>query len=236
MDTPGFKYLEDIERYLDGVMSDEEHTAFEQRLKNEPELSREYDLIKILVRQVIQSGSIRNKTPYIEKKAYSSFLIYRIAASIILAIGLMSYYIYTIRASSAKKMVAQYWQKDNGQMILLGNERTTTMTKAIIAYKTCHYEDALREYKAIQQTDTAIFYEGLCEFQLGKDARPEMKRVTENNYSIYQARAKYYLMLLCILYDQKIQAKSLLKELEQVSDHPYKEQIMELSKEQYFKY
>jgi len=244
MDAHELNHFEEIERYLDGEMTDQEKLAFEQRLTDEPLLKQEFDVLNSVVMQIqiskreelkslLQKADQELDEKPITRTSGVRFWRYAIAASITLMIGLTVFLFYNNQPINREKLVAAYWQKDNGLPVLMGDSNAN-LANAMTAYKNGNYDYAFSQFEALQQTDTVLYYEGLCSFELRKDAITFIKEVADNNNSVFQAKAKYYLMLLYVKADKKEAAIKLLRELIQVTDHPYREEILKLSKESYF--
>ena len=244
MDAPELKHFEEIERYLDGEMTDQEKLAFEQRLTNEPLLKQEYDVLNSVVNQVqnskreelkslLQKADLELDDKPINRPSGVLFWRYAIAASITLMISLSIFYYYNSKVDNREKLVAAYWQKDKGLPVLMDENSNASLDNAMTAYKSGNYDYAFSQLEALTQTDTVLYYEGLCSFELKKDATTYIKPVAENSSSVFQAKAKYYLLLLYIKADKKVDAVKLLNELLKETEHPYREQILRLSQEPY---
>ena len=245
MDAHELKHLEEIERYLDGEMTDQDKLAFEQRLTTEPILKQEYDVLNSVVNQVQSSKREELKSllqkadlelddkPIIQPKGVL-FWRYAIAASITMMIGITVFYYYSNnKVDNREKLVAAYWQKDNGLPVLMDEKSNASLDNAMTAYKSGNYDYAFSQLESLTQTDTVLYYEGLCSFELKKDATTYILHVAENNSSVFQAKAKYYLLLLYIKADKKEDVVKLMNELLKEADHPYRDQIMKLSQEPY---
>ena len=156
------------------------------------------------------------------------------AASVMLMLGLTVFYYYNTRLDNREKLVAAYWQKDNGLPVMMDENSNASFDNAMTTYKSGEYEYAFNQLQALKQTDTVLYFEGLCSFELKKDAVTYIKPVAENNNSVFQAKAKYYLMLLYVRDGKRDEAIKLLNDLLNEADHPYREQILKLSHEGYF--
>jgi hypothetical protein len=244
MDAYELKHLEEIERYLDGEMTDQERLAFEQRLTTEPLLKQEYDVLSSVIKQVqnskrdelkslLQKADLELDDKPVSQPKGILFWRYAIAASITLMIGLSVFYYYNSKVDNREKLVAAYWKKDNGLPVLMDEKSNASLDNAMTAYKGGNYDYAFSQFEALTQTDTVLYYEGLCSFELKKDATTYIKPLAENNRSVFQSKAKYYLLLLYIKADKKQDAINLLNELLKDTDHPYREQILKLSQEPY---
>ena len=89
-------------------------------------------------------------------------------------------------------------------------------------------------FKQIPTSDTVVFYTALCMSELKQDAGSRFQAVAKDRSSVFRDKAKYYLLLLNIRDNHKVEAKKLLKELQANKNHPYHTVIRNLSSEAYF--
>jgi hypothetical protein len=238
------KYFERIESYFDKEMSEQERILFEKELGTNEDLKQEFAVYTAIVEEVKQKkrSELKAKLEQADKELDNPFQIkpvsgqrfwrYSLAACITLMISLSIGYLYLNRISN--KLVAAYWQRDTGLPVMMNGDSNAPFDNAMTAFKSGDYAYAFAQFEHLQQTDTILYYEGLCSFELKGDAANYMKPVAENRNSIFQAKAKYYMILLYISAEKKEEARKLLSELRMDTEHPYKEQIEKLSKETYF--
>jgi hypothetical protein len=249
------KYLEEIERYLDGEMTAEEIILFEQGLIDEPQLKQEYDVLNAVVKEVRESKKRElkallnevdkeldnNKPNNIEPNTYKTtplfptFLKYAIAASVLFMIGVSVFWLINQSGSNREKLVADYWQKDAGLPVMMGESDAVKFDNAMSDYKSGKYNEALNLFKQIPASDTVLYYSALCMSELKQDATNQFQIVADNQSSVFQDKAKYYLLLLNIKADKKTKASKLMNELLGNKNHPYYSSIEKLSNEAYFK-
>jgi hypothetical protein len=258
MDAHELKYFEEIERYLDGEMTDQERIQFEQRLIAEPLLKKEYDVLSAIVYEVGESKKrelkamlqnvdeeLDNVTPSNSvnkhkaiKKSLSEgrhFWNYAIAACVTLLVGISIIWLVNHADADREKLVAQYWQKDAGMPVMMGESDAVKFDNAMSEYKAGKYSEAFILFKQIPSSDTVVYYTALSMSELKQDATTQFKIVAKQQNSVFQDKAKYYLLLLHIKADKKTEAQNLLNDLLTNKNHPYYTFIEKLSSEAYFK-
>ncbi len=255
MDAHELKYFEEIERYLDSEMTERERVLFEQRLIEEPLLKQEFDVLSAVVRQVSESkrhelktllqeadkeldnGNVSSTSGRQKQTAIDGnrFWNYAIAACITLIVGISMFWLFNHADADREKLVANYWQKDEGLPVMMGESEAVKFDNAMSNFKVGKFDDALNLFKQVYASDTVIYYTALCMSELKQDAAQQFKTVAEQPNSAYQDKAKYYLLLLYIKADKKAEAKTLLNDLLENKSHPYYTLIEKLSNEAYFK-
>ena len=247
MDAAELKYHEEIERYLDGEMSESESIAFEQRLLSDTTLKYEYDVLSTVVKQIedgrreqikamlLKADEELDSETKIYKKEGQRFWHYALAACVCLLIGISLFYAYNYKEKERENLVASYWQKDAGLPVMMGENKTAMFDNAMSDYKIGNYTEAIKLFNQLPPNDTIDYYTGLSLSEIHRDAIPLLKKVANNTQSVFSLKAKYYLLLLQIKNNNKKEARALLAELLAMPAHPYYSLIEKLRKEDYFK-
>ncbi len=248
MDAHELKYGEEIERYLDGEMTEQERVAFEERLADDAVLKAEFAVLYEIVKQVKENkraslksllektdAELDNKTstktiPLQPKRNYLT----AIAASLVLVLGISVAW-YSMKLNTNEKLAAKYWQKDAGLPVLMAENKEIIFDNAMSAFKAGEHKFAYKQFEKIPTNDTVAYYKALCQHELNQSPKENLLLVANNNESVFNAKAKYYLLLVYIKDNNKAEAKKTLQELLTNTTHPYYNSIQQLSKEAFFK-
>lgn len=242
------KHIELIENYVEGKLSETEKQDFETRLIVDGDFKEEFDLYKSVVVGIKASGLVNLKAKLKEaddeldssnvielkpekKKSYR--LYYSIAASIILILGIA--FVWQINSTHRLSNIADsVYEKDKGLPVEM-SVNIQTLNDAMNSYKTGDYHSAQNYLLNIlhnnQANDTAIFYLGLVEYELGNFNKAQEYFNAINDSSNYYPKAEYRLMLSLLKTNSVNDAKAECKKILSNPNHPYREKAELISKE-----
>ncbi len=142
---------------------------------------------------------------------------------------------YSLSQNNNQKLVAKYWQKDAGLPVLMAESKEIIFDNAMSAFKAGEYKFAVEQFNKLLINDTVAYYKALCQHELNQSPKENLLLVANNNESVFNAKAKYYLLLVYIKDNNQAEAKKILQELLTNTTHPYYNSIQQLSKEAFFK-
>ena len=243
------KNIELIEQYCEGKMSAEEILAFENSLLVDDELKEEFELYKKIIKSLneIKEDSIKAKLNTIDTELDNSkteeerFVLkmiskkhYAIAASIVILIGMTSYFLFF--SNSKEKLITSYEIEEPGLPVLMGNSSTVSFDNAMSEYKLNHLEESLDALKKLQNkssnNDTLNYFIGiiLSKQNKSKEAVPYLEKVAQNKDSSFKQKSMYQLGI-CYWRNNNIEnAKALFTQLTIENNDQLSEKAKEILK------
>ena len=205
--------FERIERYLDGLMDQEEQSVFEESLETDTKLNRQVEEFKLL-RFAIEEQSLRNKLDDFHEemileddgtkadgqatRAVFAYKAFAIAASLALLLG-FSYWLLFGQKSTDEKLYAQYFKPDPGLLTPMSTSTNYDFYRGMVDYKQGKYGEAINRWSPLvdqkPENDTLNFYLGvsyLAMNEAGKAIAFLSKAVKFSN-SAFVNDAWYYL-------------------------------------------
>ncbi len=202
--------LELIERYINHKLTDLELSAFEDKLKNNPDFKNQVDDIKIMLlgieKQTLKEQldefheTIPNKTNSKTEDKKTRFFDFRkiaVAAAVILALGS----IWFFNDSSAEKIYAKHYTPDPGLPTTMSSSDNFEFYDAMVNYKREDYKTAISKWEMLlknkPENDTLNYFLGSAYLAEGQEqeAIPFLKKVIQLNEITFKNDAYYYLGL-----------------------------------------
>jgi len=211
-----FNYIEWIENYLDGDLSEQEVSEFHQLLETDKDFAQEFAFRKrinnaLKEKEVIQlrqkmnaiHSRIHSKEPgTIIRRLYSSRFTQLAAASVAILFVLFSYFRFIYHPSmNPDELFNKYYQPEEAIMVTRSaNFSDTLMFEALKLYENEDYEGALRLFEN-EAGDIAVhFYSGFAYIEINKfsEAINSFQKIIDHNDNIYVEQADWYIAL-CLM-------------------------------------
>ena len=100
-----------------------------------------------------------------------------------------------------------------------------TLDEAMQAYGAGDYTTTIEELALLPPSDTALFFTGISQEQLGQDASTALQAVAQRSDSRYCDKANYHLLLQALRANDHTAAERQWKEQMAVTGHPYRAQL-----------
>jgi tetratricopeptide (TPR) repeat protein len=241
--------LENLIKYLDGEVNNEEKHLIETEIESNSELKDTINLIKEtdsiikdtdlfnFTNAVLEISSSKSKNNTLNNRKTIMVFFgkkFLLAASLLLLVILSSILIYTAKPSS-DNLYAQYYSRYDACYITRGNSETDALVLAIQLYDKKQYSDAISHFNKILKTDTkntaAYFFIGISYMEVNsyEKAIESLNIVIAQKDTAFLEHAEWYLAL-CYLKTNKVNlAKNILNQIA-VSDNYYHSQAIELTR------
>ncbi len=218
-----------IECYLNGSMDENEITKFEERIKRDTTLNDHFKEHRILS-QAIEEQSLKHKIKDFHKEATSKVITLNqnktqeksslysklaIAATLAVIIGIGGFFIFN-QANTHQKVFASYFKPDPGLATTMGATSQFELYDAMVDYKQKDYFKAIKKWEPLllskPNNDTLNYFIGVAHLanKNGKSAIKNLILVTENNSSVFNKDANFYLGLAYLKTDNIVLAKKYL--------------------------
>jgi hypothetical protein len=130
----------------------------------------------------------------------SYFTCYKIAASLIILIGI-SYFIYANLSKTSS--LKTYMIEDPGFKVwMCGTSSRVDLLNGMNYYRHKNYTEALPYFSKLTDNDTALYYSGISSIQLNQLADAESFFNKIPSQSVYKNKSVYYLSL-CYIFNHK---------------------------------
>jgi TolA-binding protein len=221
--------LDQMEAYLSGEMTPEQHAAFTARLQNEPALQEARLLItgireaalteKLNAFHSSMPGKVHPITP---KKTRTWWMA--AAASIILVAATATFF----WKNNDDNWIVSYFEPDPGLVTAMGSVDNYAFSRGMVDYKSGKYKEAIDAWRPLIASnpgnDTLHYFSGVSFLALHKadSAAHHLLNVWNNNQSSFRSDAGWYLALALLSQDKKTEARSILEQ----TSHPKKEELL----------
>ncbi len=163
-----------------------------------------YDLDALQV--FISEAPLKIKT----HKSKSYFMCYKIAASLIVLIGI-SYFIYT--NSNKTNSLESFMIEDAGfKVCMSATSSHVDLLNGMNYYRHKNYGEALPYFSKLANNDTALYFSGISYMQLNQLSDAELLFNKIPSESIYKNKSLYYLSLCYVFNHKEKEGLSLLHE------------------------
>ncbi|MEM7086649.1 MAG: hypothetical protein AAF489_10735 [Bacteroidota bacterium] len=225
--------LEQIERYLQDTMPDEQRRQFEHQLQSDKDFRLLVEDVKVMLLGV-ESASLKSnleqfhdemvpvrtlnesessKTDIPTKKTPPKILKYLTAAAIVIFIG--AFWLES-RSSTTDRLYAKHFKPDPGLPTTMGATQNFKFYDAMVNYKQGEYEIAISKWETLlsseQKNDTLHYFMGVAHLADGneKKAIDYLQKLTENGSNSFKKETAYYLGLAYLKADNVEDAKKYL--------------------------
>jgi tetratricopeptide (TPR) repeat protein len=200
-------FLEEIEQYLLNAMSDEDRALFEAKIAATPELYKEVEIHKDLLKSV-QVGAMKSELETMhteifpeeqDSKKTSPIWKWSIAAGVAALLGLSLF--VGLGKSQSDQLFTEHMTTDPGLPVLMSAYDSYEFYSAMVHYKQGDYERALSEWQRLRKfappSDTLNYYIGSAFFNVGdfENAVNEFRPLSLDGQGEIEAKSMWYLAL-----------------------------------------
>lgn len=210
-----------IDDYILGRLPAEEREAFDMLIRQNPDLKKEVDHLKLIRKGITQhQRQVLKKHLQQMEPAASGFKWWYAAAALIPLIALCIWYFYP--ASGESVYYAYYTTYPNYEAGISRNETGSSDNRALAfqLYEKGQFKAAIQQLQTIidenPEDSPALFYLGLSylETDSPEKAIPHLKALAEKTSSDYQEAALWYYALAHLKLDNKSEAVNAFSQLE----------------------
>jgi len=238
-----------IEKYLMNEMSVREQVEFEESLRSDPELMKEFLLRKDINDAIIEEdiiglrnnlNEIVNIQPTFVKKINNPFIYSAIAAVIILIVVIANIYIFPLGQMDKNEVFQSYYTAYPAIMSFRSPVDQTEIEK--ILYEAFNYYDdgkygmASKYFKQVLEKDStnymSQFYLSICEIEKNNLSEAEEylnDLILKKNHILWE-QSHWYLALVYLKQNEIIKAENILKKIvnENMTQKPDAEFILKI--------
>ncbi len=217
-------YLELIEKFHNGELSNEELKKFESELQSNPEFKKEFDLYteindSILEDDVIelrkqlnsiQGSSINNAQKNRIRELYSNK--WYLAAAVVTIVIIIGTFLISIMSDtySNEELFKKYYEPEDAVLITRsGNSNSDLdLTKALQQFEQENYKEAIPLLKKIDNNVLSGFYLGIAYIETNdfSKAIKEFKGVIDHGDNLFIEQSEWYLGLCYLMNNEKDKA------------------------------
>ncbi|HYG39670.1 MAG TPA: tetratricopeptide repeat protein [Cytophagales bacterium] len=229
------EYLEEIDLYLNGSLSDTEMEVFEERLKSDPQLAYEVERHKI-ARSIIKSASLREKLDFLGRDEFTSkkqgiLNKYSIVVKILAVIVLFGLTVFVFELFTLNNDVLFENQYSVYQLNLSG-DKPPSHSSVLYSFTSQNYQDVINIYenKSLESNEDT-FLSGISYLELNRAEKAienflkiltQAQKGGENDYF---GDAEYYTGLAYLKINQIDAAYWYFSKIYHDNSHPYNEQV-----------
>ncbi|MBC6991823.1 hypothetical protein [Hymenobacter sp. BT491] len=250
-------YIEELERFADGQMSNDEQAAFEERLSHDADLRHAYEIYEQLtadLRWVAGHATLRQRLLALDQRLdqrQSAVTRMRrrkrstqkrwgiLAAGALLLIA--GVWLMTRSGIRSNDPWTRYYVPDPGlPEVTVQGDRRPLLAEAMRQYREGHFSTALGTLRRVPTDnigqDTLLYYNGI--FLLRENqaaaARPFLRRVSQQSESPLAGRARYHLGMASWKEERVEEASRMLRDVAADSVNPYRRAAQHLLKDPIF--
>ena len=229
-----------IDKYMRNQMDEQERSAFEEALKDNPQLAKELAIQQDLVTGVRTLGNRGMKEQLqqmheevMEIKAKNKVhktrrLFWRgAAAAAVLLIGILAYQTWLNPTNSPEQLYASYYQAYDLNLQDRGDQPPAGLLEATALYEQKAYAEALPLLESLVANDsgnTQLHLSiGICKMELDRhdEAIDDIQKVLTLGDPLLEDQANWYLALIHVKQNQPTLARTFLQKLaeDSAADH-----------------
>ncbi|NBP69962.1 MAG: hypothetical protein EBR30_19370 [Cytophagia bacterium] len=227
--------LDIVDRYLEGSLSEQERTAFEEKLLHDETLRQQVDEMKLMRAGIIRASrraalenlkTLESTLPPVEKKGLTLWANIWLQAAAVLVIGLITYALWPTSVDEKEFLSTDFEVYPNVIMPTVRGEipnDSTLKALAFRAYDQKQFEEAEQLFNRIDNKDVNIlFYLGNCYIATKQPdkALPLFKNVL-NDYNVFDEQAEWYIAVSYLKLEDREKAKETLNKIA-ASESSYK--------------
>jgi len=193
-----------IYQYFHGSLSEEEQQEFNRLLKEDPQFQRNLEFEEQTKKAIIsiKKDKLQRHLEYLETSAKRKNKVsYFWAASIIIAVGIVSYVLFYQPNFSNDELYAEYFEPYPNIIAppVRGNDSMSKIQEDFLAYEKRDFKSASVIFEKRYQQKRApfyLFYQGVSELQLGNTYKAIVvfeKQIAEHDR--FENYSKWYLAL-----------------------------------------
>lgn len=229
-----------IVKFFENSLSEKERLEFENLMESDSEFQEEVQLREALKDAITKQdrNNIKQELQSFESSSDKNapFINWRIAASIVILIGLSAFWFLRTNTLNSEELFVQYFEPSRNlvQPIVRGESPKDIKSQAFTAYETKNYEEALSYFDQMleQNNDKTIsFYKANVLLELNKTE--EAITIFNDNLKTsdsLEVKNKWYLALALLKINDIEQAKKQLQDLVDTDSKFKANQVQELLK------
>lgn len=219
--------LEIVDRYLEGSLSEQERTAFEERLLHDQILQQQVTDMKLMragIKQASRNAALQKlkvleeTLPAVNQNRLNIWYNTWLQAAAVLLIGLLVYIFWPVSVDEQELFATHFEVYPNIIMPTVRGEvinDSTIKALAFSAYDQKKYEEAAALFSSIDQKDaTVLFYLGNCYLASNQAERalPLFEKVL-NEYEVFDEQAEWYIAVSYLKLEERERAKQALEKV-----------------------
>ena len=217
-------YLELIEKFHNGELSNEELEKFKIKLRSNPEFKKDFDLYKEINNAILEDDVIelRNQVNSIQgssindtqknriRKLYSNK--WYLAAAVITIVIIIGTFLISIISDtySNEELFKKYYEPEDAVLITRsGNsDSDLDLTKALQQFEQQNYKEAIPLLKKIDNNVLSRFYLGIAYIETNDFSKAinEFKGVIDHGDNLFIEQSEWYLGLCYLISNEKNKA------------------------------
>lgn len=224
--------LETIENYVNGQLSEQERTQFDERLRTDPAIANElafYVLSKQVAHQqareqrMAELNELRQQNPRIGQRSVGTWTVYAVAASLVLLLGLGWYFFRpaTEPTLATNQLVDEYVTTHFMELPTTMGSETDSLKLGIDLFNKGKLDQATGVFQDVltrkPDTDSALKYGGIASLRQGNyDKAIEQFQALSQRTDLIANPGTFYASLALLKRGQPIdksRAKKLLEEV-----------------------
>lgn len=219
-----------IALYFEGKLNADQKARFEDFMQNDEAFKAQVTLEEQVKTAIISTkkDDLRHRLQQLEQpKKTSKYYIIAIAASLIIALGIFSL-LKPTQTVSSQDLYAQYFEPYSNIIAPAsrGDEPEDEKSKAFRYYDAKDYKTALNRFEALYTTTQGsyyLFYQGICELELGNTQNAIALFKDHNNYTDrVSTQTHWYLALAYLKANNTKDAKVLLQTINTKKTYKHK--------------
>lgn len=227
--------LDIVDRYLEGSLSEQERTAFEEKLLHDNTLRQQVDDMKLMRAGIIRASrraalenlkALESTLPPVEKKGLTLWTNIWLQAAAVLIIGLITYALWPTSVDEKELLATHFEVYPNVIMPTVRGEipnDSTLNALAFRAYDQKQFEEAEQLFKRIDNKDANIlFYLGNCYIATNQpDKALSLFENVLSDYDVFDEQAEWYIAVSYLKLEDREKAKETLNKIA-ASESSYK--------------
>ncbi len=235
--------FERIDRYVQGLMQDDERQEFEESLVINPTLKNEVELHKKLIASLEVNTFFRENDPVTSTApapVRSIRPVFRrswlVAASIVFLMATAAIW-WMLSPTQHERLYTQHFSVDPGLPTNMGTEEEYEFYRGMVDYKSGQYELAITRWEKLYAVDSLnselAYFLGVAWLNTGNAIKPQpfLQQVIQDNRSPFRQSAIWYLSLAHL---KEGNPSTAIELLEDIPDYPgateLRQQLLKKSK------
>ncbi|NAS31137.1 tetratricopeptide repeat protein [Flavobacteriaceae bacterium R38] len=215
-DSKGKSRLKErLNKYSDLYLEVEKHQDLKEALSDKDAIAFKEKLVAIGKELKTEEGNVPEETT--EPKVTSMFFSWRIAATILVIIGLGSYFIINSLSPNKSDLLNQYFSVYPLEGVIRGDSLGSSLTKKLNVYSNGDYQSAIINLEELitenPGKEVLKIYLGNSYLQTNQVNKAIAEFQSIDSISMYYENAQWYLALSFLKTNQEVEAKEILRRL-----------------------
>lgn len=214
-----------IDRYLQQEMTEDEETAFRQKMNHEPGFREKVNEVRLVLLAIAETGvEEKMKTfhqhiaapPVTGKNKTIRLRYFAVAASVAIIVSL-AVWLLLMNNNAKADLYSSYYKPDPGLMTMMGRTDKYEFEKAMVSYRNGEYRQAITSWKEQlnrnPSSDTLGYFLGAAYQAAGvtDSAKIYLSKIAAQTESNFYKDANWYLALIYLKTNNRTGALSHLK-------------------------